>query len=119
MITLQELEDFFEMTRQMYAEGRSAWRIDDECRWSYFFVDAEREKLLPIADYMGRLGYEFMGTLDPEVDDECQVFFLRMDRVERHSPWSLHELNYQFYEIAERFGVESYDGMDVGAGDGP
>jgi len=36
---------------------------------------------------------------------------------------SLHERNQEFYALADRFGIESYDGMDVGAvedgGDGP
>ena len=119
MITLPQLEEFFENTRQTFESGRSTWRIDDECRWSFFFVDSTRENLLPIADYMQGLGYEFVGTLDPEVEDENPVYFLRMDRVERHSPVSLNELNRQLYGIADQFGVQSYDGMDVGAVDGP
>lgn len=93
MITLTQLEEFFEATRQTYESGRAAWRIDDECRWSYFFVETDREKLMPVATHLARLGYEFIGTLDPEPDDENRVFYLRMDRIERHSPVSLDELN--------------------------
>jgi len=119
MITLPQLEEFFESTRQSHEAGRCSFRIDDECRWSYFFVDPNREKLLHVADHMQRLGYEFVGTLDPEEDDENPVYFLRMDRVERHSPTSLDDLNCQLYRIADQFGVQSYDGMDVGQVDGP
>lgn len=119
MITLPQLEEFFESTRQTYESGGAAWSIDDECRWSYFFVDADREKLMPVAAHLARLGYEFIGTLDPEPDDENPVFYLRMDRIERHSPVSLNDLNRELYVIAERFGVGSYDGIDVGALDGP
>jgi hypothetical protein len=119
MITLPQLEEFFDDTRQLFEAGRCAFRIDDECRWSYFFVDPNREKLLPIADHMTHLGYEFVGTLDPEADDENPIYFLRMDRVERHSPSSLNDLNRKLYGIADQFGVQSYDGMDVGAVDGP
>ena len=68
---------------------------------------------------MAHLGYEFVDTLEPEPDDEKHVFFLRMDRVERHSPASLNDLNHQLYGIADQFGVQSYDGMDVGAVDAP
>ncbi|MYM68697.1 ribonuclease E inhibitor RraB [Pseudoduganella sp. FT55W] len=119
MITLHQLDEFFENTRQMFDTGRCLFRIDDECRWSYFFVDPDREKLLPIADYMKGLGYEFMGTLDPNEDDDDPVYYLRIDKVQRHSPASLNELNRQLYGIADQFGVHSYDGMDVGAIDGP
>jgi hypothetical protein len=54
-----------------------------------------------------------------ESDDVTPLFYLRMDRIQRHSPVSLNELNRELYVIAEQFGVESYDGMDVGAVDGP
>jgi len=118
MITLLQLEEFFDDTRKSYESGRCAFRIDDECRWSYFFVDTDRERLLPIADHLTHLGYEFVGTLDPDANDENPVYFLRMDRVERHSPTSLNELNRQLYGIADQYGVQSYDGMDVGAVDG-
>jgi hypothetical protein len=119
MITLPQLEEFFDDTRQSFKSGRCAFLIDEECRWSYFFVDPDREKLLPVSDHMVRLGYEFVGTLYPEPDDEKPIYFLRVDRVERHSPTSLNHLNHQLYDIADQFGVQSYDGMDVGAVDGP
>jgi hypothetical protein len=119
MITLQQLEEFFEDTRQMFESGGCTFRIDEECRWSYFFVDADRDKLIPVADHMRHLGYEFVGTLDPDPDDKNPIYFLRMDRVERHSPTSLNSLNRQLYDFADQFGVQSYDGMDVGAVDGP
>lgn len=119
MITLPQLEEFFEATRQTYESGSSTWRVDDECRWSYFFVDTDREKLMPVATPLASQGYEFIGTLEPEPDDVNPVFYLRMDRIQRHSPVSLNKLNRELYVIAEQFGVESYDGMDVGAVDGP
>ena len=119
MIALQQLEDFFTETRETYASGRSSWSIDDICRWSYFFVDSQLHNLLPIADHMGSLGYEVVGTLDPEESDENPVYYLRVDKVGRHTPQSLHQLNQELYGIAKQFGVQDYDGMDVGAADGP
>lgn len=114
MITLPQIEKFFENTRLTFKAGSADWHIDDVCRWSYFFVDADRDLLMPVAAHLQRLGYEFIGTLDPEEEDENPVFYLRMDRIERHTPASLNELNCELYNIAERFGVQSYDGMDVG-----
>ena len=119
MITLQQLEDFFTKTRRTREAGRSSWSIDDECRWSYFFVDTNREKLMPVADHMQSLGYGVIGTLDPDESDQNPVYYLRVDRIERHSPASLHERNQALYNVAEQFGVLDYDGMNVGAVDGP
>ncbi|WP_353404893.1 ribonuclease E inhibitor RraB [Duganella hordei] len=119
MITQDQLENFFAETRETYRSGRSTWSIDGVCRWSYFFVDTDRGKLLPIAKHLETLGYEFIGTLDPDESNETSAYFLRMDRIERHSPQSLHELNQGLYDVAARFGVSSYDGMDVGSVDGP
>jgi hypothetical protein len=119
MITFTQLEEFFSETRRTYESGRSNWTIDGECRWSYFFIDSDRAKLLPIAEHLALAGYEFVGTLDPNASDENPVFYLRLDRIETHSPASLHERNQLLYNIAAQFGVLSYDGFDVGAIEGP
>lgn len=119
MITQRQLEDFFAETRATRAAGRSSWSIDDRCRWSYFFVDPDLNKLIPVAEQMEALGYEVAGTLDPEDGEENSVYYLRVDRVESHTPDSLHARNLELYAIAERFGLAGYDGMDVGAPDGP
>lgn len=119
MITLAQLEDFFTETRRTYEAGRSTWKIDEECRGSYFFVDGDRAKLLPIAEHLRFADYEFVGTLDPDESDENPVFYLRLDRIEIHSPESLHKRNQLLYDIAAQFGVLSYDGFDVGAIEGP
>jgi len=119
MIALTQLEEFFSETRRTYESGRSTWNIDGECRWSYFFIDTERAKLLPIAEQLALAGYEFVGTLDPDESDENPVFYLRLDRIEKHSPASLHERNQLLYKIAAQFEVLSYDGFDVGAIEGP
>lgn len=118
MITLPMLEDFFVATRETRDEGRCSWDIDSLCRWSYFFVHVEREKLCPVAEHMASQGYEVRGTLDPDDSDEDPVYFLRMDRLERHTPESLNNRNQALYQIAHQFSV-GYDGMDVGAVDGP
>lgn len=119
MITLQQLEEFFSDTRETYVSGRSSWSIDGLCRWSYFFVDPDLKKFGPLADHLERLGYEVVGTIDPEPTDENPVYYLRVDKVGLHTPKSLHELNQELYGVASQFGVQSYDGMDVGAVDGP
>ena len=41
-------------------------------------------------------------------------FFLHVEKEEIHTPLTLHHRNTLFYALAERFEIESYDGMDVG-----
>jgi hypothetical protein len=120
MISQEMIEDLFVRTRQLRMEGRVAWDIDDVCRWSYFFVDSSKEKLLDAARELERAGYEPIGFLEPEPEDEDQeTIFLRVDRVERHTVASLLARNDELYAIAARLGLRDYDGMDSGAVDGP
>ena len=86
MITEEAIRDLFERTRFLRDTGRAKWDIDDICRWSFFFVDTSREKLLRAADELAALGYEVVGMLEPTPDDDDQeAIFLRVDRVEKHS----------------------------------
>lgn len=119
MITLAQLEEFFAETRRTYESGRSNWKIDDECRWSYFFIDRDRAKLRVIADHLESSAYEFIGTLDPDASADMPVFYLRMDRIETHSPASLDQRNQFLYGVAAQFEILNYDGFDVGAVEGP
>ena len=119
MITRETLEDFFERTRALYEQGQARFKIDEVCRWSFFFVDRSPSKLEPVADYLDSLGYEIKGFIEPDKTDEAPVYFLRADRVERHTVDSLVERNNELYATAQKFEVLDYDGMDVGAIDGP
>ena len=120
MISREDLESFFEDTRQQRDDGRMTWDIDGVCRWSFFFVDADREKLLRAGRELAAQGYEDHGLLDPSPNaDEQESQFLRVDRIERHTVDSLLARNDQLYAFAEQMGLEAYDGMDVGAVDGP
>jgi hypothetical protein len=42
------------------------------------------------------------------------VFRLHVERVETHSPESLNARNNEFYALADKYSLASYDGMDVG-----
>lgn len=120
MITKEMLQDFFNQTRKLRDEKKVRFDIDAVCRWSYFFVDRDEAKLAKLGRSLERDGYENVGFLEPSPDnDKGETIFLRADRIERHTVESLHAKNLELYELAERFGVESYDGMDVGAVDGP
>jgi hypothetical protein len=118
MISRTTLISFFADTRRLRQTGKAHFDVDDICRWSFFFVDPSRSKLEPLAKHLAQLDYELKGFLGPDPDSDRSVYFLRVDRVERHTVDSLAARNDQFYELASRFGVEDYDGMDVGGVDG-
>ena len=120
MITREILQDFFDNTRNLRDQGKTPFDIDDVCRWSYFFVDIDRDKLTQVGVFLEDNGYEVIGFLEPTPeDDDQETLYLRVDHVEKHSVDSLHERNQEMYSIAKQFKVSDYDGMDVGAIDGP
>ena len=107
-ITLSQVEDLF-------ARMGEELDVEEELLWGYFFTDADKKKLAPLRDELVRSGYREVGLY--QTDDE-KTYFLHVEKVERHTPASLDERNRHFYAFADRFGVESYDGMDVGAVEG-
>jgi hypothetical protein len=119
MITQEMLQKFFDDTRGLYQRGEAKFSIDEPCRWSFFFVDTAPSKLAPVADHLSSIGYEIKALLEPDENSDNPAWFLRADRVERHTIESLHARNNELYGVAAQFQVEDYDGMDVGAIDGP
>jgi len=120
MITKDVLIGFFDDTRALRTRGKARFDIDDVCRWSYFFVDEDRAKLFRLADSLKQVGYVNVGLLDPSPnDDDRRTLFLRMDCVERHDVDTLYARVLELYEVARRHGVSAFDGMDVGAVEGP
>jgi hypothetical protein len=69
--------------------------------------------------FLERRGYEVVGFLEPGPEAEQETIYLRFDKVEHQTPDSLFARNGELYELAADFGLEGYDGMDVGATDGP
>jgi hypothetical protein len=106
MITLPELEDMFANMR-----ANTKWDVDGELLWGYFFTDPDPKKLERIVEPLTNSGYRFVSIY--ETDDKS-TYFLHVERVEKHSPETLYARNAEFYKLAEKFGLESYDGMDVG-----
>lgn len=106
MITLEELQRMF---ATMKAEA--PFDAEGELLWGYFFTDADKKKLRPVADELAALGYREVGLYRT---DDRETYFLHVEKVEVHTPQSLHDRNTQLYEIAQRHGIEAYDGMDVG-----
>ncbi|WP_288378765.1 ribonuclease E inhibitor RraB [uncultured Massilia sp.] len=110
MISLDQLEGMF----ANIADG-AWWDMSRPMLWGYFFTDRSSEKLASVAERLEQDGYRYVDLFVPELDEGVEpYFFLHVEKEEVHSPASLHQRNAQFYALAEQYGLDSYDGMDVG-----
>lgn len=105
-IPLSQLEQMFENMRT-----EAGWDTDQELLWGYFFTDPKPESLRPLQARLEAMGYRFV---DLYPTDDHSTHFLHVERIEVHSPLSLDRRNQELNALADEFGVESYDGMDVG-----
>lgn len=105
-ISLEKLQAMFSDMR-----AKTPWNVDGPLLWGYFFFDRDMEKLKGGAAELQLLGYRVVNL---EAVQGRPLFRLHIERVEAHTPESLDVRNKQFYEFAEKRGIGSYDGMDVG-----
>lgn len=105
-IQLAQLEAMFAEMR-----AKAPWNVDGPLLWGYFFFDPDRTKLDGAAAELQAAGYRVVGL---EQVRGKQNFRLHVERVETHSPTTLNARNQEFYSLANRLALASYDGMDVG-----
>ena len=104
------LEEMFEDIR-----AKTKWPIDGDMLWGYFFTDTDRAKLSAAAAELSQRGYRLVDIHEPTAeDDDQELLWLHVERVETHSPETLHRRNDELYRFADKMGLRSYDGMDVG-----
>ncbi len=104
-IALEMLEDMFRGMRD------AKWNTAGPLLWGYFFTDPDPSKLRAVGEYLARQGYRVADVFSRE---DGGTTFLHVEKIETHSPESLQARNAEFNAVAEQFGIESYDGMDVG-----
>lgn len=105
-ITLEDNKRMFENMR-----SHPGWDVDGELLWGYFFTDPDPKKLEAAVDPLVHAGYRFV---DIHPTEDWTTYFLHVEKIEKHTPESLHLRNTEFYRFADEYGLESYDGMDVG-----
>jgi Regulator of ribonuclease activity B len=105
MIKKSQLIQMFEGMRT-----EAQWDVDSDLLWGYFFTDRDKKKLNQLAKKLVSLGYRLV-ELRPGENDPA--FWLHVEKVETHSPDTLHKRNQEFYRMADEYRVH-YDGMDVG-----
>jgi len=102
-----------EVLYEMFANMRreTNWDVDGVLLWGYFFTALSPQKLEKAAEYLVQQGYDFVRIYKT---DDGSVYVLHVERAEKHTPETLHIRNCEFEKLARDFGLESYDGMDVG-----
>ena len=105
MIPFEQLQEMFGNIRRT-----TKWDVDGPMLWGYFFMHSAAEPLQMTSDFLEASGYRVVGLNE----NGPGLFVLHVERVETHSAETLFARNAELYKVADRFGLDSYDGMDVG-----
>jgi hypothetical protein len=111
MITREEMVELFADMKQ-----NAPWDSSKPLLWGYFFADADKARLEAAGKLLKAKGYKLVGVYDSESDkgDAAPLWWLHVEKVEKHTVDTLHARNQEFYQFAAEQQIESYDGMDVG-----
>ncbi|MBA3679615.1 MAG: ribonuclease E inhibitor RraB [Bacteroidetes bacterium] len=110
MITRDSIRFFFDDLKDCGLDGNNA------LTYGYFFTDRSLSKLEVISEELVKLGYTFVDVLEPDNDDKDDegYFYLHVEKVEKHNVDSLDLRNMEFYKLAHKYDLDSYDGFDAG-----
>lgn len=109
-ITLKDLEDMFENI-----QTKSKWDVKKPLLRGYFFTNQDSYALTNVADVLEKQGYTIVKIYQNEAESgKPGLWWLHVEKAEVHTPKSLLNRNAEFYELAEEYSLDSYDGMDVG-----
>ena len=97
-------------------QQKGEWDINQALLYGYFFLDESKEKLKTVGDNLKMKGYTLVDIFKAESDEDekAEMYFLHVEKVEIHNVDSLFERNLDFYDVAEKSGIYSYDGFDIG-----
>lgn len=104
MIGLDKIEELFSNMKS------SGVNTDSQMLYGYFFTNKTREPLQKLADDLKKENYKFVDIYP----DEENLLWLHVEKIEIHNPKSLFALNKQFYALADKYRLDSYDGFDIG-----
>ena len=90
---------------------------NEELLWGYFFADNDPEKLQSLVPALENRGFRFVDLFEAEPEDEDSItakYYLHVEKIEHHDIDTLDARNKELGALSEQYGVDSYDGMDVG-----
>ena len=110
-ITLPALEEMFQNIQE-----NTDWDTSKDMLWGYFFTHHEPSKLESAKEHLTEKGYDFVGIYIGDKDDASapDVYWLHVEKIETHTPKTLDARNDELYIYANKVGIDSYDGMDIG-----
>ena len=110
-ITLDSLNEMFQNIK-----NETSWNISGPMLWGFFFTHHEPQKLEQAAEELIKQGYKYVDIYLSDKDDpnEPDIYWLHVEKVEIHSPKTLDKRNDELYIFANKYALDSYDGMDVG-----
>lgn len=84
--------------------------------WGFFFTHSNPSLLQKAAEILTNKGYSFVDIYlsDKENESDPDIYWLHIEKIEIHTPYSLDKRNDELYIFANEIGLDSYDGMDVG-----
>lgn len=106
-IPLKQVEDFY---TNMKEKGVNT---DTTMLYGYFFTNETKKPLEAAAEELKKKNFQFVEI--HQSDD--MVYWLHVERKEKHNSTSLYSLNKELYDLASRYNLQSYDGYDVGNAD--
>ena len=90
---------------------KTKWNIEGDMLWGFFFTNPTKEPLVPVAKDLEKKGYRIV---DIYQDDKKIDWWLHVEKIEVHDVDSLTKREYELVALAERAGLGSFDGWDVG-----
>ena len=101
------LDTVQEMFSRMHGDGLDT---STPLQWGYFFVNSAPALLEELAVQFEEFGYRKESL--HQSDDGAWV--LQLSKVETHTAESLHARNEKFNALVDDWGIDLYDGWDVG-----
>jgi Regulator of ribonuclease activity B len=101
------LDTVQEMFSRMHGDGLDT---SAPLQWGYFFVNDAPALLEELAVQFEEFGYRKESL--HQSDDGAWV--LQLSKVETHTAESLHARNEKFNALVDDWGIDLYDGWDVG-----
>ena len=103
---------------QMFSQIRAntPWILDGPLIWGYFFTATDKQALENASALLVQKGYHFVEIhlQEKKSRQNRDVWWLHVEKVERHTIDSLDERNAELDDFAKEQHLTSYDGMDVG-----
>lgn len=110
-----------DLIKELFQSIESELDVTAPLLWGYYFTNDSEAGLKSAAEVLAGQGYTVVDLYEAEADEEEGIepdpesaWWLHVEKVEVHTPDSLFARGEELEALAEKLGLTSYDGMDVG-----